>query len=94
MSDAIYTIDIHRLHGSGGLGWRVGHEKRAASFRRAANPSGELFGVSVFRRESSNHGRREAIKDGKIAKTFDTENWLSAISQRHINEPHPTEERT
>jgi predicted ester cyclase len=45
-------------------------------------PSGELFGVP----HSGNSFRImavdiQAIRDGKIAKTYHMENWLSAISQ-------------
>lgn len=45
-------------------------------------PSGELFGVPY----SANSFRivavdTQTIRDGKIAKTYHMENWLSAIGQ-------------
>ena len=40
----------------------------------AGTPAGELFGVP-------HTGNIQTIKDGKIARTFHMENWLSAIGQ-------------
>ena len=50
----------------------------------SGTPSGDLFGVphsgKSFRIMAVDI---QTIKDGKIAKTFHMENWLSAIGQLH-----------
>jgi predicted ester cyclase len=73
---------VHRIEAAIGARQLVAGDRVTVRGEVTGTPSGDLFGVphsgKSFRMMAIDI---QTIKDGRIAKTFHMENWLSAVGQ-------------